>query len=187
MSVKKICMCLVFQVVVPEICIHYQCEYETRKKERAIYLIVLWKEMCSYEKNGEFAMFFFVDLKIQSVYENGRERWWFCTMERICSNSKKIRESSWKKNKCDKDTQYLWKWERVVVVLYHGKSVFQNKKNAEKAAENKSDKVIMVCPRNEVVGKKCWKIQRLLHDCGCVSALNATSIGWKRFCAEDRK
>lgn len=44
----------------------------------------------------------------------------------------------------------------MVVVLYHGKSVFQNKKkNAEKAAENKSDKVIMVCPRNEVVGKKC--------------------------------
>lgn len=132
MSVKKICMCLVFQVVVPEICIHYQCEYETRKKERAIYLIVLWKEMCSYEKNGEFAMFFFVDLKIQSVYENGRERWWFCTMERICSNRKKIRESSWKKNKCDKDTQYLWKWERVVVVLYHGKSVFQNKKKMQR-------------------------------------------------------
>lgn len=108
MSVKKICMCLVFQVVVPEICIHYQCEYETRKKKRVIYLIVLWKEMCSNGKNGEFAMFFFVDLKIQSVYENGKERWWFCTMERICSNRKKIRESSWKKKQM---------WQRYTIFM----------------------------------------------------------------------
>lgn len=35
--------------------------------------------------------------------------------------------------------------------------VSKQKKNAEKAAENKSDKVIMVCPRNEVVGKKMLK------------------------------